>query len=693
MLSNILDRISYISLFLVIVLLPIFFLPFTRVPVSTSKGLLVVVGLAISIIFWAVARFSDGKVSFPRSSIVLSGLGIVVVVLLSAFFSTASQMSFFGMIFDVGTFWFMLAAFLLMFITSVMIKDNKSAQMLLFGAIISTVAVMVFQIFRFFAPGALSLGVLGDNTDNLIGSLNSLGLLAGFSCLTSLFVIEFFSITKTAKILFGFLILVSLFMMATVNFMLTWVLVGLFALFIFVYKISFLSQGQEEAKVKFPAFSFAVIMISLLFFMSGQFIGGFLPSKMGISNTEVSPSFGATMGVTKQALKKDPIFGLGPNRFGEVWAMYKPQSINQTIFWDVSFNSGSGLLPTFGATTGILGILSWIAFFFFFIWAGYKSLFSSIRNNTHREVASFFVLALYLFLASFFYSVGPLIFLLAFAFTGVFVGLISNQPRGEVNISFLDDNRKSFFFILGLIVVMVLAAGITFKFVERFASVSYFGKAVQAQTIPEAEAAIGKALSLHANDLYMRTYAQVYMLKLSSILSKETELTEAEKAELQASFDQALSGATAATQYNPKSYVNFQTLGNVYSAAGSLGVEDAYAKALEAYQTALTLNPMHPGIHLAMSQVHAADKKWTEAKAEANKALELKPDYIDALLMLSQIAKEEGNNSSAISYAEQALALAPTNESLIEYVKTLKNGGNTNAPVTSPTTDSTDTDN
>ncbi len=675
--SNILDKVSFISLFLVIVLLPIFFLPFTKIPIETSKGLLVVVGLVISIIFWAVARFSDGKISFPRSSVLLSGLAIILIVLLSSFFSSASQMSFFGTIFDVGTFWFMLVAFLVMFISSMIIRNSKHAQMLLFGIILSTVVMMVFQILRFFMPEIFSLGLLGGNADNLVGSLNSLGLLAGFSCLASLFIIEFFSITKRAKYIFGLLILISLFLVASVNYMLVWELIGIFALIIFVYKISFLSHEArvEGGKVHFPAFSFTIVMVSLLFFMSGQFIGGFLPSRLDISNTEVSPSFSATMLVTKEALKKDPLLGIGPNRFGEVWAMYKPSSINSSIFWDTSFNSGSGLIPTFASTTGYLGILSWLVFFVLFMLAGVKSLFSSVRHKMHREMIAFFLLALYLFIASSLYSTGPVIFLLAFAFTGVFIGLLSNRENGEMTFSFLDNHRKSFFFILSMVILMVLSAAIAFKYIERLASVSYFGKAVQSDSIPVAESSINKALSLHTNDLYMRAYAQVYLVKLNSLLNKDSSLTEAEKADLQISFDQALSGALGATNYNVTNYLNHQTLGNVYSTAGAIGVEDAYSKAIEAYEVASTLNPFNPGTQLSIARAYFADGKIKEAKEIANKSLSLKADYIDALIMLSQIANSEGSSGSALSYAEQALSISPSNQDLIDYVKSLKDGG------------------
>ncbi len=674
--SNILDRISFLALFLSVVLLPVFFLPFTKIPVETSKGLLLVVGLSISVIFWSVARFSDGKVSFPKSKLLLSGLAIVLVFLLSAMMSSARQMSLFGTIFDIGTFWFMFAAFLLMFISSVMIKDNKNAQMLLFGTMLSTVAVIVFQVFRFIWPQTLSLGVLGLNTDNLIGSWNAFGFIAGFSCLTSLFVIEFFSITKMAKMIFGSLMVISLFLIACVNFMLVWELVGIFSLLIFVYKISFFSKGKEDnAKIVFPGFSFSVVMISLLFFMSGQFIGGIIPEKLSLANTEVSPSFGATMSVTKQSLKQNPVFGIGPNRFGELWAKYKPASINSSPFWDASFSSGSGTITTFASTTGYAGILSWLVFFFLFIMSGIKSLFSNVRHAMHREMIAFFMLSLYLFIVSFMYSTGPVIFLLAFAFLGVFIGLNSNKDKGEIEINFLNDHRKSFFFILSLVLVMVLSAATAFKYVERFASVSYFGKAVQADTIPNAESSIAKALSLHSNDLYLRAYAQVYLVKLNSLLNKDaTSLSDEDKASLQASFDQALLGAKNATYYNSGNYLNQQTLGNVYSTAGALGVKGAYDEAEKAYQLASDLSPINPGIELSIARAYFSNGKVKEAKEMANKSLTLKPDYIDALIMLSQIAKSEGNSTDALSYAERALSISPSNKDLIDYVKSLRGG-------------------
>jgi hypothetical protein len=453
------------------------------------------------------------------------------------------------------------------------------------------------------------------------------------------------------------------------------VLLGIFSLIIFVYKVS--NSKKSEADMpspSFPSVSFIIILVSLLFFVSGSVIGGILPGRIGISNSEISPSLSATTQVTKSVLKKNPIFGLGPNRFSEAYALYKPSSINSTPFWDVAFNSGSGLLPTLVSTTGLLGILAWLIFFIMLVKSGLKSILSSIKNGENWETMAFFVLSLYLFVSAFFYATGEVLFLLAFAFAGVFIGLSSSShARGEVSVSFLNDHRKSFFSILLLLLLIIASAAATFMYLTRVASVAYFGRAVTASTVPVAETSINKALSLHVNDLYLRTYSQIYLVKLSTLSGKGDSLTDAEKATMQDSLNQSVTGAQLATVYDAKNYLNFQALGSLFQSLATLGIKDANANAIEAYKTASALNPLNPGLKLNLAVISNALGKTQDAKDFANAALTLKPDYVDALVVLSQIAKSEGDGAHALSYAQMALSLAPQDKNLIQYVDSLKN--------------------
>lgn len=679
--SNIFDRLAFAMLSLVLILLPLFCLPFTSIGTEISKSLLLVSGLALGFVFWAIARFFDGKIVIPKSTLLVGSGGVVLAVLLSALLSQNSQVSFFGTMLDIGSFWFIFSGFALLFLCSVVFRTSLQAKVALFGMIISSVVVIIFQSFHLFFPQALSLGILGSKTANLVGSWNSLGLFAGFASLMFMLWLEFFPISRIGRIAVQICLVLALLLAAVVNFPLVWILVGISALLILVYKASTSFLNREAgAEKKFPFVSFVVVIVSLLFIISGGFIGNFIPNYFKITNTEVSPSIGSTVSVTKNVLVNDPIFGLGPNRFGEAWAMYKPVSVNSSAFWDTYFESGSGLLPTLLATTGALGIIAWIVFLFLFLKSGARSVFASIKDGVNWEMVAFFVLALYLYVAMFFYPAGSVIFLLALAFSGVFIGLLATQSREEWSVTFLDDHRKSFFSILTLIILIIFSVAATFKFVEKFASVSFFGKALSSTELPEAESAISKAISLHANDLYLRTYSQIYLVKLGSLAGSGSDLTEKEKADLQASFDQAIRAATLAVNYNSSNYLNHKLLGSVYQTAGTLGVAEGYSKAAEAFTEASRNNPSNPGLKLLLANVYFLDGKLSEAKNEANSALSLKSDYIDALLTMSQVSKREGNNSEALRYAEQALALAPQNADLIQYVNTFRGTPAPSAP-------------
>ncbi len=332
----------------------------------------------------------------------VSGFAIALVFLLSSLFSGNSLVSLFGTMFDIGSFCFILVGFILMLMSSIIFKNPKRAKILLLGAILFSALVLIFQTLHLFMPNILSLGILAGKTGNILGSWNALGFFAGFSGLMFLLVIEFFPISKIEKILLEIFILLSILLIAAVNFQLVWVLLGIFSLIIFVYKMSIAFQRNEEneegrEKKRFSIISFVVVMISLLFFISGPLIGGIISNRLQISNTEVSPSLTATTSITRAVLVKNPLLGIGPNRFKEAWSMYKPAVINDTQFWDVSFDSGSGLLPTLTATTGGLSILAWLIFFILFLIIGVRSVFSSIKNGINWEMMAFFVLSLYFF--------------------------------------------------------------------------------------------------------------------------------------------------------------------------------------------------------------------------------------------------------------------------------------------------------
>jgi hypothetical protein len=680
--TNIFDRLSFFILFFVVVLLPIFFLPSLNIPIEVSKNFLLISGLTLSIVFWSMARFFDGQISFPRSKVMLAGVAVVFFTLLSAVFSSNYSVSFWGVVFDAGSFLFMFSGFLLFFVSVIFFKTRESSRMILLGLALSSAILLIFQSLHIFFPNFSSLGILTDQTSNVLGSWNSLGIFAGFSCLLYLFIVEFFGISKIRKILLYIMMLFSLFIVSAVNFSLVWCLLGITSLIIFVYKISLNFGDENDLKKKsFPVISLIVVLLSLFFFMSNQIIGNFIPGRLNLATTEINPSLKSTMIVAKGVLSQDPIFGIGPNRFSEAWNLYKSNSINDTQFWNVDFGSGFGFLPTHLSTNGALSLISWLVFVLLFIFVGIKNTLSGIKNNLTWESFAFFLLAVYLLAFIIFYPVSPTIFFLFLAFVGVFVGLLSSTSENKIQISFLGSQKKSFISVLLLIVLIIFSSALAFKYTEKFVSVYHFRKALQSANIEEAETYLRKAISLNSNDLYLRTFSQISILKLNAPLEKGGNLTEEEKTGMQTNLNQAISAAEMAVAYNKENYLNYQTLGNVYRNAVVLGIKDAYTAAISAYEEAAKVNPLNPGLKLAIADSYFSGGKITEAKEYANKALALKQDYVETLIFMSQDYKQEGNNKEALKYAEKVRALLPGDQGVSDYIKSL------NSTSVSPTTE------
>jgi len=682
MFSNISDKIAFYALLATLVLLPIFILPGSQVSVESSKGFILVLGLAVSFIAFLIAKLRTGKIEIPRSWLLLTGFFILLVTLVSALGSSSSGMSFFGIMFDIGTFWFMLVAVVLMFLSALIVREEKHARTILLGISLSLALVFVFQILRFLSPEFFSLGLFTSKTGNLIGSWNSFGLMAGFAVIFSVFLVEFFRVSKSLKWILGILILLALFLVATVNFSIIWQIIGIFSLIIFVYKISIFQPDEENSDHKgFPVLSLILVLCSLLFLISPGLIGNFLPNTLDIQRVEVRPSLSGTLDVSTQILSENPLFGIGPNRWSDAWALYKPVEINNTQFWDVAFSTGSGLIPTVASVSGGFGLLAWLLFIVFILLNDFKILFESIKHRTNFTSVAFFLGGIYFLVASFFYTSGIVIFLLLFAFLGIFIGLSRNSEDKIITINFAEHPKSKFFGILILVLLMLAATGGAFKYTERFFSAVFWSKTFSSEDIAQAENRISRSLALHQNDVYLRTLIQVYFARLNSAVNQETPLTEEEQALIQAGFETSLNAAARAIQYNPDNYLNYQALGLLYATAAGSGASDVYIQAVEAYTKASELNPLNPRLKLEIARAYFGANDIDNAREFTNEALALSPSYIDALLAMAQIENQAGNKAEAVSYAEQALLLSPTNENLTAFVEALKSGRLPDLPV------------
>ena len=271
--------------------------------------------------------------------------------------------------------------------------------------------------------------------------------------------------------------------------------------------------------------------------------------------------------------------------------------------------------------------------------------------------------------------------MLAFSSSGVLIGtLVYKQAIPVKKFSFLTDPRNSFFSILGLVVLMVGAASLTYVYVEKFTSIMYFSRGLNStntmESLAKSEGMMLRAISLDKNDYYYRSLSQVYLSEIGVLVNDKTISADVLKSNLQQLVNNAQQAAGLAVSQNPKQYLNYMNLGNVYSSLVPLSVTNSYESAVVAYNKALLLAPNNPSIPLAKASLEFANKNNSEARKFIKQALDLKPNYIDAIFFLVQIETNEGNLSEAIKQAELASQMAPNDATVFFRLGLLRYNSN-----------------
>ncbi|MBX4210816.1 tetratricopeptide repeat protein [Candidatus Parcubacteria bacterium] len=651
-------------------LTPLFFLSFP-IPLVVAKSILLAIVTLVSVVFWIIQRFKDGKFTLPYPLLSLAAAVLVVIYFLSSFFSSPISGSVIGQGFEIETASFILMMVILMLVVPNVVRTKNKIfySYLAFFASFFIVALF-FALRMLFGTSVLNLGVFPAITSNMVGSWNDTGIFMGLAAIISLITIESLSLSRLYKILTYVALVVSLFFLVLINFSIIWYILGLFSLIFFVYLISFgggsvFSKEGRTDGVTVPVASLIVLLISVIFVLPGSHISNSLSNKFGVSEINARPSWGTTFNIMKQTLSHHPILGVGPNRFLNQWVLNKPLEINNSVFWNVDFNYAIGLIPTSVITTGVLGLLAWIAFLGLLIYAGFKALMSKISDKISRYlIVSSFLATLYLWIMCIFYVPGTTMVALTFLFTGLFIATLYNEKliTGKT-ISFVESPRAGFVSVLFLIALLISTIVWGFVLSQKLVSLTYFQKSIAALNvsgnISEAENYAVKAANASASDASYRLLTELNLIRLNDVINQKNVSTDTLRNEIKSALGTAIENAGTAKNIDPGNYQNWLELGKVYESVVPLGVQGAYENAKLAYTQAATLNPTSPAVSLTLARLEINHNDLKKAREYITKSLQQKNNYTDAIFLLSQLEVTEGNVKAALNSIEAASLLAP----------------------------------
>ncbi len=243
-------------------------------------------------------------------------------------------------------------------------------------------------------------------------------------------------------------------------------------------------------------------------------------------------------------------------------------------------------------------------------------------------------------------------FTFAFLATGLFIASLVEQGLLTTKTYFyLNDPRHSFFTILVIVLLVMGTFSSLYLNTERLSGIVLYERGINTTDENLAERSIIRSVSLAPhNDLYYRILSDFYLNKFLILANKSSGSSESVKTQLQALFDNARNTADHILQNidatNPD---NWTTLGRVYETGLSLQNTDAYQYAKMAYGEAKRLDPVNPGRVLAFARLEFTNKNISGARDYLKQALDLKPDYTDALYFGAHIDFSQGNNDDGIA--------------------------------------------
>ncbi len=662
-----LGNISRYAFIILAVLLPIWVLPYTIFPLEMNKAFLFYAITIIAALFSFIAVLQKASFKIPKSAALLAFAGVAAVWLASSLFSSNTMLSLVGFGHEVGTLFSFVLMGVAMLLVSILFQPEIKVLFFYFALFASSILVFIFQLFRaVFNVTLLPWDIFTSKIANTIGSWNEVGIFFGFIALISLVFLELFHFGKWLKFFLALTLVASLAAVALVNFTSAWIVLGIFLMVFLVYLYSaFLasSRSEGEPRRKFIRFAIVVLLISLFFIMARNLVGDVVLSS-GISSVEVRPAWSATWQVIKSAFAENFLVGTGPNTFLYDWLKFKPSEINLTLFWAFPFQAGIGLLPSFLATSGILGGLFWALFFVILLYYGLKIITYSENELTRGLLIASFLGALYLWTFAVIYPSGFTLISLAFLTTGVFIALLCSSGRIKmIEASFLHRPKIGFISSLVVIILMIASVASFYLLFQKYWAAYSFGQGIlvfnSESNIDKAENLIGRAARFDQQDRYYRALSEIGLIRIQQLVNSTNLPQDEAILQFQNLLGSAINNAETATRLNSLDFLNWMSLGQVYESIIPFNISGSKEAAVNAYAKAAQQAPFDPRplFNSGRAEAQAGDMK--SAKTFLSAAVNIKGDFAPAVFLLAQIEAQQGNIKEAINRTFQAAQLAP----------------------------------
>ena len=383
----------------------------------------------------------------------------------------------------------------------------------------------------------------------------------------------------------------------------------------------------------------------------------------------------AAISQDSQRLFQGFLFGSGYAQFLTDFTRFKLAALNTNpVLWNFTFVRSSSFVLELLATTGLLGLLSF--------------LFLCFRVVKERPLFIPLIVALaFSFILPLSFFTFSLIFLLLGVYAGL-KGLTQTEKYFDVELQLvalkkgffafaLEDSTRSrgnnkalSYFTLGLCIVAALVFGLA-SFDYLSANMA-FQKSLVAASQNNGQLTYNyqnRALNTFTGkyiDSYQRVFSQTNLALANSLaasIPQGASPSAETKQTIYTLVQQSINAGRQATTLAPQNTLNWQNLANIYRSLIGFG-QNADSFAILAQTQAVKLDPSNPQEYIALGGIYFQLRLWDKAQEQFQLAVNLKPDFANAYYNLGHALQEKGDLKGALAQYQTVKTLVandPTN--------------------------------
>ncbi len=676
------NKIIKTSIYLLVFLLPLFFLPFSFEAFEFNKQYLLFFLVSIGLFSWiAKMVLVDKEIRFKRSPLDIFILAFLFIAILSAIFSVDKSSSLFGFY---GRFSDGLIGLLSLVIMYFLITNNvsssgelsinadkksakinqKSASILSVSSLIRTLMWSVFFViltsylsifgvwaklasfqfsianFQFKMPLVMQQWTFNPAAGSFEGLAVFLAIIITLltGCLIKGGKKEF------NNVFLWILFLTSLILLIIIDFTPSWiVIIGSLGLFVLITLWKRIFKAEVN-KLLLPIF--LIILGGVFLFVNTSGLQTSLFKYQLPKEQVLNPGLSWGVGL-KGAVEnvKSGFLGSGIGTWHYDFSKLKPLSFNQSLLWQIRFDRAGSYIPELLGTTGFLGILSYLALI------GLTLMISYFFLQQNRSGIPLLMAFLALIISQFVYYQNTILAFVFWLVLGLSV-VIWQKPVKEKTITFKDFPELSLVFSALLIVLGLGFLG-TYFFAAKFYLADIHYKNAGGENLTQN---LEKAVSLNP---YQPQYKIVLARNYLSMVTAETQKPQDQRDQTALSANVYLAitygkggqiggiSVKGATELAPNRVAAWETLGMIYRDIQGVAT-GALEWGIKSFEKAISLEPANPVLHTELGKLYLVSEDAEKAKAEFMKAIELKPDYTDASIQMALIYERENNTEEAI---------------------------------------------